>query len=137
LDFRFAITRFEARTLPALLAATAARVPDRVFLRFHAPGSAGAPPRRVTFGELRALVARGALVAQVTRGGPADKAGMKVGDVINKIQEKSIQDSVAAMAVIAGLKPGENAKFIVTRKQQDVELAVNVAKRPRPPRAPN
>jgi len=86
---------------------------------------------------LKLRAARGALVAQVTRGGPADKAGMKVGDVIDKIQEKSIQDSVAAMAVIAALKPGENARFTVTRKQQDVELAVTVAKRPRPPRTQN
>ena len=86
---------------------------------------------------LKLKAARGALVAQVTRGGPADKAGMKVGDVIDQIQGKSIQDSVAAMAVIAALKPGENAKFIVTRQQKDVELAVNIAKRPRPPRTRN
>jgi serine protease DegQ len=86
---------------------------------------------------LKLRAARGALVAQVTRGGPADKAGMKVGDVINKIQEKSIQDSVAAMAVIAALKPGENAKFTVIRKQQVIDLAVNVARRPRPPRTQN
>jgi long-chain acyl-CoA synthetase len=73
LDFRFRITRFEARTLPALLAATAARVPDRVFLRFHAPGSAGAPPRRVTFGEFRALVARGAAWLEGAGVGPGDR----------------------------------------------------------------
>ena len=84
---------------------------------------------------LKLDAARGALVAQVTRGGPADNAGMKVGDVINQIEGKSIQDSVAAMAVIAALKPGERAKFIVTRQQKDIELAVNIAKRPRPPRS--
>ena len=73
MDFRFAIQRFEARTLPALLAATAARVPDRVFLRFHAPGSAGTPPRCVTFGELRALVARGAAWLEGAGVGPGDR----------------------------------------------------------------
>jgi serine protease DegQ len=86
---------------------------------------------------LKLKAARGALVAQVNRGGPADKAGMKVGDVISQIQGKSIQDSVAAMAIIAALKPGEDAKFTVTRQQKDVELAVNIAKRPRPPRPKN
>ena len=86
---------------------------------------------------LKLKAARGALVAQVTRGGPADKAGMKVGDVINQIQDKSIQDSVAAMAVIAALKPGENATFTVTRQQQDIALGVSIAKRPRPPRPKN
>ena len=84
---------------------------------------------------LRLDAARGALVAQVTRGGPADNAGMKVGDVINQIEGKSIQDSVAAMAVIAALKPGARAKFTVTRQQKDIELAVTIAKRPRPPRS--
>ena len=86
---------------------------------------------------LKLKAARGALVAQVTRGGPADKSGMKIGDVIIQIQDKSIQDSVAAMAVIAGLKPGENAKFTVTRNQQDMELNVNIAKRARPARTKN
>ena len=86
---------------------------------------------------LKLKAVRGALVAQVTRGGPADKAGMKAGDVINQIQGNSIQDSVAAMAAIAALKPGENAKFMVTRLQQDIELGVNIAKRPRPPRTKN
>ncbi len=86
---------------------------------------------------LKLKAARGALVAQVSRGGPADKAGMKSGDVITQIQGKSIQDSVAAMAVIAALKPGANAKFTVTRNQKDVELGIEIAKRPRPPRLKN
>ena len=86
---------------------------------------------------LKLKAVRGALVAQVTRGGPADKAGMKVGDVINEIQGKSIQDSIAAMALIAALKPGDTAKFTLTRQQQDIELGVNIAKRPRPPRMKN
>ena len=86
---------------------------------------------------LKLKAVRGALVAQVTRGGPADKAGMKVGDVINEIQGKSIQDSIAAMAFIAALKPGDTAKFTLTRQQQDIELGVNIAKRPRPPRITN
>ena len=103
-------------------------------------GFIGIAPQDITpelADSLKLKAARGALVAQVTRGGPADKAGMKVGDVIDQIQGKSIQDSVAAMAVIAALKPGENARFIVTRQQKDVELAVNIAKRPRPPRTRN
>ena len=83
---------------------------------------------------LKLKEARGALVAQVTRGSPADKGGIKVGDVITRIDSKSILDSVAAMAVIAALKPGATAKFTVTRNQQDQEFMVAIAKRPRPPR---
>jgi Do/DeqQ family serine protease len=85
---------------------------------------------------LKLRIARGALVAQVVRGSPADKAGVKAGDVIIAIEGKNIQDSVAAMAVIAGLKPGKDAKFQLTRNEKAIDLAVNVAKRPRPSRSP-
>ena len=82
-------------------------------------------------------IARGALVTQVVRGSPADKAGVKAGDVITAIDGKNIQDSVAAMAVIAGLKPGQDAKFQLTRSEKAIDVAVNVAKRPRALRQQN
>ena len=80
---------------------------------------------------LKLKLVRGALVAQVVRGSPADKAGVKAGDVITAIEGKGIQDSVAAMAAIASLKPGKEAKFQLTRSEKAIDLAVNVAKRPR------
>ncbi len=86
---------------------------------------------------LKLKIARGALVAQVVRGSPADKAGVKAGDVITAIDGKGIQDSVAAMAVIAGLKPGQDSKFQLTRSEKAIDLAVNVAKRPRASRQQN
>ena len=82
---------------------------------------------------LKLAAARGALVAQVVRGGPAEKAGVKTGDVITAIDGKAIQDSVAAMAAIAGLKPGKDAQFQVTRNEKAIDIAINVAKRQRPP----
>ena len=78
---------------------------------------------------LKLPVVRGALVATVVRGDPADKAGLKVGDVITGIEGKNIQDSVAAMAVIAALRPGNDAKFQLTRSGKAIELTVNIAKR--------
>ena len=83
---------------------------------------------------LKLKAARGALVAQVNRGGPADKGGLKTGDVIVSVDGKPIQDSIAAMASIAAIKPGTNAKFSIIRNQQDMELTVNVGKRPAPPK---
>ena len=80
---------------------------------------------------LKLKLARGALVAQVVRGSPADKAGVKAGDVITAIEGKGIQDSVVAMAVIAGLKPGKDVKFQLTRSEKAIDIAINVAKRPR------
>lgn len=100
-------------------------------------GFIGIAPQDVTpelAESLKLSAARGALVAQVTKGGPADKGGMKTGDVIVGVEGKPIQDSVAAMAAIAALKPGSTAKFKVTRNQKDIELGVNVARRPAPPK---
>ena len=95
-------------------------------------GYIGISPQDVTpelAESLKLQVVRGALVATVVRGHPADKAGVKVGDVITGIEGKSIQDSVAAMAVIAALKPGKDAKFQLTRNGKAIELTVNIAKR--------
>ncbi len=80
---------------------------------------------------LKLKVARGALVAKVVRGSPAEKAGVKPGDVITAIEGSGIQDSVAAMAVIAGLKPSRDAKFQLTRNEKAIDVVINVAKRPR------
>lgn len=100
-------------------------------------GFIGIAPQDVTpelAESLKLQAARGAVIAQVTKGSPADKGGMRMGDVIIGVDGKPIQDSVAAMAAIAALKPGTNAKFVVTRNQQDIELSVTIAKRPAPPK---
>jgi serine protease DegQ len=100
-------------------------------------GFIGITPQDVTTELAESLkigVARGALVAGVNRGSPADKGGLKVGDVIISIDGKSIQDSVAAMDVIAGLKPGGESKFSVIRNQKETLVTVVVGKRPKPPR---
>ena len=75
--------------------------------------------------------ARGALVSNVTRASPADKAGLKTGDVITAINDKPIQDSKAAMTVIASLKPGAEAKFNLIRSQKEITATVTIGKRPK------
>jgi long-chain acyl-CoA synthetase len=70
---RISLTRFRHRTLPALLVATAARHPDRVFLRFFPPGAAGRPPRELTFAAFRSQVARAAAGLEATGVGPGDR----------------------------------------------------------------
>ncbi|BDG07889.1 AMP-dependent synthetase/ligase [Anaeromyxobacter paludicola] len=57
---RLPISRFAARTVPALLAHTSARVPGRTFMRFLDPATPGAPPRELTFEGFRAQVCRAA-----------------------------------------------------------------------------
>jgi Do/DeqQ family serine protease len=79
---------------------------------------------------------RGALIAVVLRGGPADKAGVRPGDVVLEIQGKPVADPTAMLNLVAALAPGAPAKVKLKRQGQDVETTINVGRRPKPqPRA--
>jgi Do/DeqQ family serine protease len=79
---------------------------------------------------------RGALIAGVLRGGPADKAGVKPGDVLMEVEGKPVADPTAMLNLIAALAPGTSAKLKLKRQSQEVDAAVTVGRRPKPqPRA--
>ncbi len=65
--------RFPSRTVPGLLAHTAARVADRVFLRFVDPAAPTAPPRELTFRAFRDGAARAAAFLAARGVGPGDR----------------------------------------------------------------
>jgi len=76
----------------------------------------------------------GALIAGVLKGGPADRSGVKPGDVLLKVNGKPVTDSSSLLNLIAALKPGEQAMLAVSRKKQTMEFSVKVEKRPPQPR---
>jgi serine protease DegQ len=80
---------------------------------------------------------RGALIAGVLRGGPADKAGVKPGDVLVEIEGKPVSDPSAMLNLVAALAPGAAAKMKLKRQGQDVDTNITVGRRPKPqaPRA--
>ena len=80
--------------------------------------------------------ARGAIIAGVMRGGPADQAGVKPGDVLLEIGGKPVSDSPGMLNLIAQLKPGEKASLTLLRAGKNIELAVLIGKRPKPPPRP-
>src|SRR3954464_12381491 len=81
---------------------------------------------------------RGALIAGVLRGGPADKAGVKPGDVLYEIEGKPVPDPASMLNVVAALAPGASAHMKLKRKGQDVDADVTVGARPKPqPRVPD
>ncbi|HET7668893.1 MAG TPA: PDZ domain-containing protein, partial [Burkholderiales bacterium] len=75
---------------------------------------------------------RGALIAGVLRGGPADRAGVKPGDVLVEVQGKPVADPTGMLNVIAALAPGQSARVKLKRKGQDVDATVTVGRRPKP-----
>jgi len=75
---------------------------------------------------------RGALVAGVLRGGPADKAGFKPGDVMVAVEGKPVANRAGMLDLVAALTPGSVAKMTVKRGKKDLTLKVAVARRPKP-----
>ncbi len=72
----------------------------------------------------------GALIAGVLKSGPADRAGIKPGDVLTAVNGKRVTDSSTLLNLIAGLKPGETARLAIARKNSSMEFSVQVARRP-------
>ena len=77
-------------------------------------------------------VAEGAVIGGVLRSGPADKAGVKPGDVLTAIEGKPVVDSQSVLNTMAALPPGSNARLKLRRQGKDLELVVTVGRRPKP-----
>ena len=74
------------------------------------------------------------LVTSVVNGSPADKAGIKPGDVLVGVEKKPVIDEASTLDVISALKPGTAAMLKVVRDKGELELKVNVGTRPKPKR---
>lgn len=76
----------------------------------------------------------GAIIAGVLKGGPADRAGMRPGDILVSIDDKPVADTTEMLNVIAQLTPGQQIAMTVLRKAQETKLNITVGKRPPPPK---
>lgn len=72
----------------------------------------------------------GALVAQVLDGGPADKGGLQVGDVILSLDSHPIVMSADLPHLVGGLKPGSKANLEVVRDGGRKSIAITVGTLP-------
>jgi Do/DeqQ family serine protease len=77
---------------------------------------------------------RGALITEVFRGTPADRGGVRVGDVLVAVDGKPVTDSATMLNLIAALVPGSQASLRVMRDAKAIDLKVTVGKRPAQPR---
>jgi serine protease DegQ len=76
---------------------------------------------------------RGAIVGAIERGSPAEKSGMKLGDVIVAVNGKPVPDVSSTLNAIANVLPGKSVPVKVLRRNQEMSLDVMVGKRrPRP-----
>jgi len=70
---------------------------------------------------------RGALVSDVTSGGPAEKAGIRSGDVIVGFNGKEIRDEHDLPQAVASTKPGKSVDVRLLREGKEMSVAVMIA----------
>jgi serine protease Do len=71
--------------------------------------------------------ARGALVEEVEAGSPADKAGIKSGDVIVAVDGQNVPHSVDLPRMVAPHKPGTPVRLTVLHDRQQRDVTVTLA----------
>ena len=72
----------------------------------------------------------GAAVVTVTPGGPADRAGLRAGDVIRKLGPAPIPDSGTLLQELAAAHPGQQAEVTITRTGQERTVSVTLGTLP-------
>ncbi len=79
----------------------------------------------------------GTLIAGVIRGGPADRAGIKPGDVLIKVNDIPATDRVTMMNLIAQLQPEKNARLTFLRKGKILVVDIVIGTRQQAPATPD
>jgi serine protease DegQ len=72
----------------------------------------------------------GALITRILKGGPADLASLRPGDVLKAINGHTVHDSGDMLNQISALKPNQPAELLISRHQQDIKIPIIVGKRP-------
>ena len=75
----------------------------------------------------------GALVAGIVKGGPADRGGVKLGDVITEFDGKTVSDALDLPIWIARTPLGKQVQLKIQREQREMDLKLTVAELPQGP----
>lgn len=77
--------------------------------------------------------ARGAIVTSVTAGGPAERAGLRRGDVITAIDKQAVNDNNSLRNLVASKTPGSSVEVTALRNGRDQNFSVALAELPERP----
>ena len=75
---------------------------------------------------------QGALIAGVMRASPADRAGIRPGDILLAVAGKRVSNAQAMLESIASQTPGTEVPLKLRRDAKEIDLSVTIAKRPKP-----
>ncbi len=73
---------------------------------------------------------KGALISQVTPGGPAEKSGLKMGDVVTGIDGKTVKNADDLTMNVISHSPGSTVSLDLMRDGKPVKLSVTLGQRP-------
>lgn len=74
--------------------------------------------------------ARGAEVQEVIPGSPAEEAGLRVGDLIRKVDGRAVNSSHPLADVLSAYRPGDRVVLTVEREGREIEIPVTLGRRP-------
>ncbi|HJT34444.1 MAG TPA: PDZ domain-containing protein [Pirellulales bacterium] len=72
----------------------------------------------------------GVRIVEVAAGGPADKAGLKLGDLVTKIGDRLVRDLDDFAAALHNMPAGRKLRFTVERDFEPRRIEVTLGKRP-------
>jgi serine protease Do len=72
----------------------------------------------------------GALISDVSANSPAERAGLKAGDVVTKLDDRAVMDSRALQLMIGEMAPGQNVRLTVIRDGNERQYPVTLAEQP-------
>lgn len=78
---------------------------------------------------------KGVLLSNVQAGSPAEKSGLKDGDIVLSIDGVKVDDSSALRNKVALVEPGTKMKMVIVRDGNEQTLFVKAGERPSDPRA--
>lgn len=74
----------------------------------------------------------GSLIAGIIKGSPAERAGLKAGDILLEINGHQVFDSGTMLSLISELKPNKQALLKISRNQKQINIPVLIGRRPSP-----
>ena len=69
---------------------------------------------------------QGALVTKIEKGSPAEKAGLREGDIITKLGDKKVTSSVSLPMLVSAMRPGDKAELTVIRDKKEIVVPVTI-----------
>jgi S1-C subfamily serine protease len=72
----------------------------------------------------------GAMVQEVINGSPADKAGLKSGDMITAVESTPVDENHSLADILGGYKPGAQVALEIWRMNETIAIKVELGENP-------